>query len=213
MSYNKPDHTDSVPTFYDDIKFRSRLEVRWYIFFQKLGVKALYEPEVAPLSTGNYWCDFYLPNVRKGCWVEIKPVEPDDRAQHRAEELAVLSGDEVFIFWGKPGVGGQDIYGFETYEDPTRCSICYDGRGYRDRGHAFCVCGCGRVGIEYGGRQDRVCDEVSGCLPKGKWRDVSKAARLATKRKFRNEPLTQEQIDEGYRSLQRYYQDLKNRNK
>ena len=52
--------------------FRSRLEARWAVFFDALGIRWLYEPEAFELPSGaRYLPDFYLPDLKR--WVEVKP--------------------------------------------------------------------------------------------------------------------------------------------
>jgi hypothetical protein len=53
----------SIETEYNGYKFRSRLEARWAIFFDALGIKYEYEPEGYILPDGSkYLPDFYLPD-------------------------------------------------------------------------------------------------------------------------------------------------------
>jgi hypothetical protein len=63
-----------IETVYRGYRFRSRLEARWAVFFQTLGVPWEYEPEGCVLSTGEW----YLPDFRiqlgpGSLWAEVKP--------------------------------------------------------------------------------------------------------------------------------------------
>jgi len=61
-----------IETVYNGYRFRSRLEARWAVFFDALGVRYDYEREGFDLGEhGWYLPDFWLP--REECWVEIKP--------------------------------------------------------------------------------------------------------------------------------------------
>lgn len=70
----------AIETMYAGTLFRSRLEARWAVFFDELGIKWEFEPEgyVVGLSdpiadadrTVHYLPDFYLPNTET--WVEVK---------------------------------------------------------------------------------------------------------------------------------------------
>lgn len=60
----------AIETEYADCWFRSRLEARWAVFFDALGVTWEYEPEGFHTSAGNYLPDFYLPAQKT--WVEVK---------------------------------------------------------------------------------------------------------------------------------------------
>lgn len=54
----------AIQTEYNGYRFRSRLEARWAVFFDALGVKYEYEPEGFDLGDGLY----YLPDFRVKCW-------------------------------------------------------------------------------------------------------------------------------------------------
>ena len=62
----------AINTRYKGYRFRSRLEARWAVFFDSLGLKWEYEPEGFELGeAGWYLPDFYLPELN--CWAEVKP--------------------------------------------------------------------------------------------------------------------------------------------
>lgn len=54
----------AIETEYRGYRFRSRLEARWAVFFDALGVEWEYEPEGFDLGDGLY----YLPDFRVKCW-------------------------------------------------------------------------------------------------------------------------------------------------
>lgn len=61
----------AIETIYNGYRFRSRLEARWAVFFDEMGIKYEYEPQGYKLSNGKcYLPDFYLPESK--CFVEIK---------------------------------------------------------------------------------------------------------------------------------------------
>jgi hypothetical protein len=69
----------TIPTTYNNIKFRSRLEARWAVFFDQLGIKYLYEFEGFELENKEWYLpDFYLPEY--GIYCEVKPsiIEVDE---------------------------------------------------------------------------------------------------------------------------------------
>lgn len=60
-----------IPTKYAGCFFRSRLEARWAVFFNEMGIEWLYEPEGFQIDDNTrYLPDFYLP--RLGRWAEVK---------------------------------------------------------------------------------------------------------------------------------------------
>lgn len=61
----------AIETEYKGYLFRSRLEARWAVFFDNLGITWEYEPEGIVLSDGSqYLPDFYLPQFH--CYFEVK---------------------------------------------------------------------------------------------------------------------------------------------
>ena len=66
----------SKRTLYKDILFRSKLEAKWAVFFDNVGIAYEYEPEWDQVDIGigyiHYKPDFYLPDL--DLWIEVKPV-------------------------------------------------------------------------------------------------------------------------------------------
>lgn len=61
----------AIETNYAGCRFRSRLEARWAVVFDHLGIPWQYELEGFELSDGQrYLPDFYLPE--HGAWLEVK---------------------------------------------------------------------------------------------------------------------------------------------
>ena len=70
MSY--PYSIPAIETFYRGCRFRSRLEARWAVFFQTLGLSWEYEPEGFTLSTKvPYLPDFLVHLKDKPLWAEV----------------------------------------------------------------------------------------------------------------------------------------------
>lgn len=95
-----------VPTFYNGYLFRSRLEARWAVFFDRLGVKYQYERETWDVDPW-YLPDFYLPEQE--CWVEIKGPTPTAEEKRKAAALADVTRQTVYLCHGDP-------YGPMVYE-------------------------------------------------------------------------------------------------
>lgn len=60
----------AIETVYNGYRFRSRLEARWAVFFDTLGVKYEYEKEGYEVNGTWYLPDFWLP--QQECWFEVK---------------------------------------------------------------------------------------------------------------------------------------------
>lgn len=94
----------AIETRYKGYRFRSRLEARWAVFFDALGIEWQYEPEgferTEPVwhetlgrvgeKVIRYLPDFYLPQT--DTWVEVKGVMSDEDAYRL----------EVMLDWGSP---------------------------------------------------------------------------------------------------------------
>lgn len=97
-----------IETKYKGYFFRSRLEARWAVFFDFLGIEWEYEKEGFDLGEGlRYLPDFWLPDIGLrttkggGLWVEVKGDEDisdrDSRKIHKFSEqqefgIALLIG-------------------------------------------------------------------------------------------------------------------------
>lgn len=75
----------AIETRYAGCRFRSRLEARWAVFFDTIGIKWEYEREGVVLPSGPYLPDFWLPEFR--AWVEIKGSAPTRRESRLAIEM------------------------------------------------------------------------------------------------------------------------------
>lgn len=76
------------PTVYAGITFRSRLEARWAVFMDAVGVQWTYEPERIQLPTGGT----YLPDfvTRDGAYIEVKGAEENLDKPYLIRAAAVL---------------------------------------------------------------------------------------------------------------------------
>jgi hypothetical protein len=96
----------AIETVYNGYRFRSRLEARWAVFFDELGVKYEYEKEGFDLDGVWYLPDFWLPGQK--AWIEIKPKLDDhylDLDDTKPKKLALLSEYPVYIYQGNPYPG------------------------------------------------------------------------------------------------------------
>ena len=73
----------AIQTAYRGFLFRSRLEARWAVFFDALGVEYDYEPEGFDLDGTPYLPDFWLKTV--SMWGEVKaaPFTPEEDRKAR----------------------------------------------------------------------------------------------------------------------------------
>jgi len=86
-----------IPTTYAGIEFRSRLEARWAMYFDLLGVEWIYEMEGFDLGNGFYYLpDFYLPKFDVYC--EVKPFQQDD---HKWKKFTENGKYRLILLFGK----------------------------------------------------------------------------------------------------------------
>ncbi len=143
----------AVETKYDGHRFRSRLEARWAVFFNTLGIAYQYEPEGFDLGENYGWYlpDFYLPD--QGYYIEIKGDRPTEKEQTKVyilyEQVRKLRKD-VYLFWGDvahpskanfsetdEAIDKATRYGITTF--PTACGI-YSVSAGGDPGYCWIEC-------------------------------------------------------------------------
>lgn len=89
-----------VETLYAGHRFRSRLEARWAVFFDCLGLVWEYEPEGYALDEETWYLpDFLLPHFDGGLWCEVKHLGGDFSL---AERFAVQQRVVVWACDGPP---------------------------------------------------------------------------------------------------------------
>lgn len=76
----------AIPANYRGCRFRSRLEARWAIFFDEMGIGWQYEPQGFTIGGRPYLPDFLL---ECGTWVEVKGTE--DQLDHQLMRNAARS--------------------------------------------------------------------------------------------------------------------------
>lgn len=96
----------AIETRYKGYKFRSRIEARWAVFFDEIGIKYSYEKEGYALDGIPYLPDFYLP--QQDCFVEIKGIDPDEREEDKARLLSLYAGKNTYIFSGNIPYGNEN---------------------------------------------------------------------------------------------------------
>lgn len=115
-----------IQTQYKGYFFRSRLEARWAIFFDALGIKWEYELEGFHLSNGEmYLPDFFLPKFcgPQGMYVEVKP-EPG--IDPKARQLVMDSGVPLLMACGAPGPMSYVVLEDEPTDETSRA--CFDAK-------------------------------------------------------------------------------------
>lgn len=100
----------AIETRYAGCRFRSRLEARWAVFMDHLGVPWEYEPQGYVVNGMPYLPDFHVhPNTGRAFWLEIKGVFPSDDELAKARGLAEGTGITTYVYWAQPAVPGPDL--------------------------------------------------------------------------------------------------------
>lgn len=141
----------SMPALYKGQAFRSRLEARWACWYDLIGVRWVYEPDVIDLGNFTYIPDFFLPDWQ--AWVEIKgEMISDEEGLHIVEKCRQLAIQSELL----------TILCFDQPYDP-RCAVFYKGAMYAPAYWRMCRF-CGGVALEIQGKGVR-CPTEHGALP------------------------------------------------
>jgi hypothetical protein len=99
----------AIETRYKGYRFRSRLEARWAVFFDALGLSWEYEPEGFETDAGWYLPDFKVQHLG---WFEVKPLggvsKPHDIQRWRSFAFRV---GRLHILEGVPDSKLYSAYG------------------------------------------------------------------------------------------------------
>jgi hypothetical protein len=142
-----------IETVYSGYRFRSRLEARWAVFFDALGIEYEYEKEGFELPSGWYLPDFWLPE--QDIWVEIKPKNSSDTSP-KYGELAILTKKNVYLC--DTGIINKMPEDWVHYcvQDLIKCEpsmIFSDGCDFP---YVWCECPyCGSLDVQFDGRSER----------------------------------------------------------
>jgi len=146
-----------IETVYKGYRFRSRLEARWAVFFEILGLTWEYEKEGFVLPSGRgYLPDFYLhgPDI----WIEIKPKTTGiSGINHKNPEWEFFApADCPDGGLGMPGGCVFGVPGGIPSEDVVDDRGSYWGCTWGDFPYFFCECPeCGSIGFQFDGRSGR----------------------------------------------------------
>jgi len=114
-----------IDTLYAGHYFRSRLEAKWAVYFDAIGVKWTYEPEGYVLPSGaKYLPDFYFPDYK--VYGEIKPQNFVEDKRHF--EFVKETETPFLLFIDNPGVRPNYIF-LPNFEDV----LVLDGYAFADR--------------------------------------------------------------------------------
>lgn len=143
----------SIPTIYRGVRFRSRTEARWAMFFDALHVEWQFEPVGYTDGATPYLPDFWLPGVTArskpgGVFFEVKGATPTSDEIRKAAMLAYGTGRPVVI--ASCGPNPPDL---EQLLEVVRT----DTDAWDDDGVMFGRCECGQIDIGFHGASVHRC--------------------------------------------------------
>lgn len=89
-----------LETRYGGIRYRSRTEARWAVFFDMIGLRHQYEPEGFEIRVGYYCPDFWLPDLNM--FFEVKGKEPTFEEVGKCEALCEAAECDMLLSSGPP---------------------------------------------------------------------------------------------------------------
>jgi hypothetical protein len=92
-----------IETQYKGYRFRSRLEARWAVFFDALGLPWEYEPEGFETPAGRYLPDFRVTSPDGFVvYVEVRPTNELEIRVHALNEVLAGTRAHCQFVWGDP---------------------------------------------------------------------------------------------------------------
>ncbi len=153
----------AIETVYSGYRFRSRLEARWAVFFDTLGITYEYEPEGYDLGElGYYLPDFWLPQVRM--WAEVKPSRFTPEDAEKCEALATGTGYACLMLDGLPAERNYWAYSYAYSPDrkPQLVDYLFSGEEYwKTEGRLFVSTGASDWEVEDYSCPGRCCPGVA----------------------------------------------------
>lgn len=117
----------AIETLYKGYRFRSRLEARWAVFFDAIGMKWKYETEGFDIDGRWYLPDFFIEYERGnpgwGFWIEIKPSPLDESQVALLDGLARITGHRTFAICGDPWPGEYAVSVFDHYHNRPPANV------------------------------------------------------------------------------------------
>lgn len=127
----------AIETSYGDNLFRSRVEARWAVYWEKMKIAFHYEFEGYDLgAAGWYLPDFYLPQV--DMWAEVKPTEFKPGELQKLQALVIFTEKPALMLIGPPECKAYQTICLDKHCQPNGLYLCefilvnYHGRFYGD---------------------------------------------------------------------------------
>lgn len=110
----------AIPTSYDGINFRSRLEAKWAAFFHLMGWKYEYEP----IDLDGYIPDFVLTGCKIPIYVEVKPALTMKELQEMCDKARRATLGKKLLCLGATIGYPEEESGFSFGSFVSRINLC-----------------------------------------------------------------------------------------
>jgi hypothetical protein len=141
----KPAEIRIIETSYKNYRFRSRLEARWAVYFDSIGITWEYEKEGFEWPDGiRYLPDFWFPQVKM--WGEVKPFRFTDDELEKVKRLVIGTGHSCILLEGFPDAKAYDVTSKSWIESDTEIyarawnCVLTNYHGYLTDEHRFYSC-------------------------------------------------------------------------
>ena len=145
----------AIETEYNGVRFRSRAEARWAVFFDTAGIRWEYEPEAYTNGSKRYLPDFWLPDL--GWFVEVK--SPIGYDADKVRIVVDATGKPLLVVHSDPAAPWASVTEYTPKGAVTcpTCPIATEGPDASNTPYWFCQCPeCGKIGIAFDGRAERI---------------------------------------------------------
>jgi hypothetical protein len=178
-----------IPTWHDGVLFRSRSEARWAVFFDRLDLKWVYEPQGYVTDGTCYLPDFLVFTATGTIWAEVKPDLISDQGGIGRFQQFVLDRPKpsrAVLLAGQPEVEGYvTAYGGDIdAENPGNGPWEDDCQAWRPcpSGYHFDVCYPGKYWSKFA---EDGCSPVPGNPGEDR---IAMAVSAAKSARFKREP-------------------------
>lgn len=149
----------SIPTSYNGHRFHSRLEARWAIFLDSLGIPCEYEPEYFVAGNGvRFAPSFWLPDQE--CWMDVgRYPYRDDQMDDAATAVASETGKQVYVFCRSiTPLDAREPTRNGLIHVPAAYAIRFYGDGKKSAPFMWCRCPiCDRLEMKHLGQTNGEC--------------------------------------------------------
>lgn len=137
-----------IPTSWGGVRFRSRLEARWAVFFDFLHIPWEYEPQGFDIGDGQAYLPDFILGMGQLIWAEVKPsvsADPDGVARWRKFLSLQPLGTDGYLLTSMTGSPDQEFINGSSSGDGWSHEVESPWSCCPDRYH-FRLCARGALG-------------------------------------------------------------------